>query len=58
MLRIVLFLLFVIFLVSVLLILKTIYDKADDKDKSMETKDDLDKVVDSWKASDRESREN
>ena len=55
MLRIVLFLLFVIFLVTAFLILKWLYDKTADKDKPLGPKDDLDRVVDSWEASDRKN---
>ena len=55
MLRIVLFLLFVLFLVTIILILKTFYDKATEKDKPVESKDDLDRVVDSWEASENKN---
>ena len=53
MLRIALFLLIVIFVVAIVLILKTIYDKSGDKEKEVETKDDLDSVMSSWEATDR-----
>ena len=55
MVRIVLFLLFVLFLVTVILMLKTFYDKAVDKDKPVESKDDLDRVVDSWERSENKN---
>ena len=55
MLRIVLFLLFVILVVAVVLILKTVYDKSEDNDKPEESKDELDMVVSSWETSDRKN---
>ena len=53
MLRITLFLLFVIFLLTVILILKMLHDKIAEKDEPTKPADDLDRVVGSWETSDR-----
>ena len=53
--RIILFLLFVILIMTVVLLFKIFFDKSASKDKPPEPEDDLDKVVKSWEASDREN---